>query len=401
MVARRILPLLLLFCLLPFQGLSAEGSLTMDMSLTNTVMRTRTSGGAPGDAYYGYSLGGSGGMAFKSRGVRDVKAELRFDFIYPEQTVSVDYDGTGGQDPVSLSLLMLSLDKAYVKVRFPWFRLTVGKTRLGWGDGFVFNSGDVIFGSTGTAVDLTAAEVRSETGWMTALNIPLGRFSFLEGLVMPATGDAEADLLVGDIRESSAGLRFYTKLAGFKWEGGYFFDGDASAGALHKPYLGIQGNLGIDFYLAASAAIPLQSAWESGFRESFNISFGLFHLQQLNRISSLSLRLETLVRPFGRWQPAAGARDYGLLLYPEIAYQVSESLNLSLRSLVSPLDLSAQLTFGADWNVYQGFSLLGYLVANAGESSDLFAWQKAEALWTFGADMMDGAALILGVSFIY
>ena len=38
----------------------------------------------------------------------------------------------------------IDVPRAYLKVRFPWFRLTLGKTRVSWGDGFVFNAGDVV-----------------------------------------------------------------------------------------------------------------------------------------------------------------------------------------------------------------------------------------------------------------
>ena len=75
----------------------------------------------------------------------------------------------------------IDVPRAYLKVRFPWFRLTLGKTRVSWGDGFVFNAGDVVFGSTGSiSGDLSADSLRNETGWLGAVYLPLGAFSFLE-----------------------------------------------------------------------------------------------------------------------------------------------------------------------------------------------------------------------------
>jgi len=39
----------------------------------------------------------------------------------------------------------LDIPRAYIKVRFPRFRITDGKNRVSWGEGFLFNAGDVIF----------------------------------------------------------------------------------------------------------------------------------------------------------------------------------------------------------------------------------------------------------------
>lgn len=390
--------------------IAAEGSLTMDYQVLNTVMRTRAIdyiyndgsliGSEVGDAYWGYTTSGTAGMAFKSSGNRNVKAEVSFDFNFPEY----DYTGTGYALPI------ITLDKAYVKARFPLFRLTAGKTRLGWGDGFVFNSGDVIFGSTSPYVDLTASEIRSETKWLTAVNIPLGRFSFIDILAATPEADTAAGKLLGDVEDISAGGRIYTKAGGIKIEAGYMLRGDGDE-SLHRPYLGLQGNLGADWYLAASAALPAEGnpsedELTESFEESFNISFGLFHLQELNRVSSMTFRLESLVMPYMEWEEQTPADtteipDYALLLYPEIVYIPADTVSISLRSIVSPLDASAQITAGVSWNVFQGFSLLGYATINAGEETDTFAFERDDDVWRVGTDSIDGMAFSAGVSYIY
>lgn len=419
--------MLLVLLLTGLAPAGAEGELILDLTLQNSLLRTRgidwgadgLSSGVPAGAsgsYFAWGSSGSAGFSYESRGNRNVRAELAFSFLYPEQDLSALSGGAPGAAGTS-EMPLLALDRAYVKARFPLFRLVTGKTRLSWGDGFVFNAGDVIFGSTSTAVDLTAEEVRTETDWLVSANLPLGRFSFLEALVMPPAEDAAEGRILGRLQDTSAGARFYTKAGSLKVEGGYFYRGEEN---LHRPYLALQGNLGADWYLSTSADLSgdagFSEALLDSLRDSWRISGGLFHLQQLNRIQSLSLRLEALVRPWREWgrqepviaSPLAenGAAqvdypEYGLLLYPEVTYSPQEAVSLSLRSLVSPLDLSAQITLGGSWNILQGYTLSAYAVAQAGEGDDLFAWQRYSSLWRPGQDMVDGLALIFGVNYIY
>ncbi len=400
-MVRRIILLLLIFTM---AGLVwGEGNLTLDFSIQNIVMRTRaieyddTTGSITGigDDYWAYGTAGAAGMSFKSSGNRNVKGELSFDFNYPEQAV------------MGTTVPVITLDRAYVKARFPDFRLTAGKTRMGWGDGFVFNSGDVIFGSVSPYVDLTASEIRTETDWLTGINIPLGRFSFVEALILAPSPDTAGGKLLGAVEDTSLGGRLYTKFGGTKIEAGYMYRGGDTP--LHRPYLSFQGNIGPDWYLAASTALPSGASGNElsrAFEDTFNISFGLFHIQELTRVSSMSFRLEGLLMAFSEWEESTSASsgeipEYALLLYPELAYIPSDSLNISLRSVVSPIDLSAQMTAGISWNVFQGFSLLGYLTANLGEESDTFAFSRKDELWRIGTDSIDGLALTAGVSYIY
>ena len=378
--------------------LFTEGSLTMDLSVYNTVMRTRNI--LDEESYWGMSTAGAASMAFKSSGNRNVKAEVSYDFIFPEMSES------------GMVFPLITLKKAYVKSRFPLFRLTIGKTRLGWGDGFVFNSGDVIFGSTSLDVDLTASEIRSKTDWLTAVNIPLGRFSFLEGVVVtpPANFVERYPIGPGPLENVSAGLRLYTKAGGIKIEAGYMFRGDLEE-KMHRPYLGFQGNLGADWYLAASAALPGEanssvSDMEEAFEDSFNISAGLFHLQKVSREASLTFRFETLVMPYLEWEEQTPSviedkPDYALFCYPEIVFVPSESLSFSLRSIVSPLDFSAMLMTGGSWNIFEGFYITGNGIVALGEESDTYSFDKAEALWDITGDSLDGIAVSIGVNYIY
>ena len=292
----------------------------------------------------------------------------------------------------------------------PGFRLTAGKTRLGWGDGFVFNSGDVIFGSTDISVDLTSSELRAETDWLTALNVPLGQFSFLEGVVLPPVPDFTGGIAAGDLSRTSLGGRFYTRLSNVKIEGGYFFDqndtdADGNAISLHKPYLSFQGNLLADWYLSSSLSLPVGGALAEPAKDSLNISGGLFHMINLNSISSLTFRFELLYKPFHSWQeqPRVSGEDppvYALLLYPEIGWTPLDTVNLSIRSIWSPVDASAMLTAGARWNVFEGFDLNLYAVFNSGDGDDTFSWDRNPDLWTT-TDIIDSSAVIIGINYIY
>ncbi|MBN1836699.1 MAG: hypothetical protein JW820_12665, partial [Spirochaetales bacterium] len=301
----------------------------------------------------------------------------------------------------------LSLPRAYVKVRLPWLRLTVGKTRVSWGEGFLFNAGDVVFGSMGLlAGGLSETALRDETTWLAGVYVPLGPFSYLEGVLVPyepvaATGgplgltgaaglQTDLALLLDPVApgELAGGLRGVFRIGGVKVETGYFGSGRAGE---HRPYLSLQGHLGVDWYLAGAFVIPTAGAsWES-WPEWMELSAGAFSLHNLRGGRSLSLRLEAAVRPGMRWQEVEGAEavalndaaaraagaippEYGLYLFPEIAFSPNDTLSLQLRALISPLDGSALSMAGGSWSVYQGLSLFSYLSIMGGDANDLYAW---------------------------
>ncbi|NBK20755.1 MAG: hypothetical protein EOM68_01875 [Spirochaetia bacterium] len=265
------------------------------------------------------------------------------------------------------------VQKAYFKARFPSFRLTAGKTRLSWGDGMLFNAGDVLYGSNDTSVFLTKTELRSTTNWLASINYPLGFFSFAEAVVMPSETHVPIDVLFG--------ARYYTTVKDIKVEVGYATKTPATTKIrLHKPYISLQGNLGFDWYLSSSVAIPEAGdiAKETG--ASWMISAGIFHLVTLPLDRSLTLRLELLTRPQGTWEegPVTDATA-ALLLYPELALAYSPSLSFSLRSIISPLDLSALSTLGISWNIFDAFNLIGSISLATGDDGDLFAWSSTDS----------------------
>lgn len=262
------------------------------------------------------------------------------------------------------------LYKAYFRARFPSFRLTAGKTRLSWGDGMLFNAGDVLYGSNDTSVSLTQTELRNTTDWLASVNYPLGFFSFAEVVFMPPKTNKPSDTLFG--------TRFYTVIKEIKVEGGYATM-QKSGGRLHKPYLSLQGNLGFDWYLSSSLAIPEDGDIAKESSESWIISGGFFHLVALPVDMSLTLRLEFLTRPFGKWQTGPVKDETAaLLLYPELVFAYSPSLSFILRSIISPLDLSAMSIVGVNWNVFEAFNLAGSISLATGDDEDLFAWSSSK-----------------------
>jgi len=109
------------------------------------------------------------------------------------------------------------------------------------------------------------------------------------------------------------------------------------------------------------------------------ISAGGFHLVTLPLDRSLTLRLDLLSRPFGEWETGpVSDNDAALLIYPEIVLAYSPSVSFSLRSIISPLDLSAMSTFGMSWNIFDAFKLIGSLSLSTGDDGDLFAWSPTD-----------------------
>jgi hypothetical protein len=233
-----------------------------------------------------------------------------------------------------------SVPDAWIKARFPSFRITVGKTRLSWGDGFFFNAADLLFGSTDAEnIDLISQELRTETAILASAQIPTGLFSFGEVVLRPSEDKK--------LYNTAAGGRYYTMIGSTKAEFAYLYHAPDG----HRASISLQGNIGPDWYAAVESGIDEQF---SDIQDNLDISFGLFHLEQINRIASLSLRLEGLVKPFAQWNEGM------LFFYPDISYSPSQEMTVSLRSVILPHEPKADITAGMRWNMLQGFTLLGY-----------------------------------------
>jgi len=292
-------------------------------------------------------------------------------------------DGLLGENVVA------TLSRASVAARFPWFRITMGKARLAWGEGVVFNAADLLYGSSSAAgLDLTAETLRDDAAWMAAVYVPLGRFSFAEAVVLPPPLDVAAFIAdpaapLPDTAETATGGRIVGRLAGIKTEAAYLYRG---ATGTHSIAASLQGNLFVDWHLSASASLPAVSPRIEDIGESLLLSAGLFHLQRLGPRASLSLRLEALAAPAGAWQevdpapPPAPATVYGLLLYPEISLALDSAVSLAARALVSPVDGSALIVSSIGVSVHKGLSLLGMASVSIGDETDSWSWSRQAGL---------------------
>ena len=293
----------------------------------------------------------------------------------------------------------VDLQKAWVKARLDAVGLTIGKTRLSWGEGALFNAGNVIFGDT--AVDLSAEDLRDDNAWLAAANLPLGDFSFLEAVVLPPVLSAD----VGSPENCSFGGRAYTRLGGVKLEAGYLRSAesvDRTVPAAHEPYFSLQGNAWADWHLSSSASVRGTALAPSA--EDWTISSGVYRQWSVpaaddgsgdSVLGTFALRMEASIRPDGSWTaetiqtapagPTALAgvatsldSPYALLLYPELSWRADTVLLLA-RSLVSPMDLSALSAVSVQWAPLEGLRLIGSVAVQTGQAGDLFSWNRPGA----------------------
>lgn len=385
--------------------LFGETSLSLDIRFFQTVYRGMD------NEIYGQS-NGTVGVNFRSTGNSDVKGELQLEYIPMNE-----FSGLG-----EMAVFMgapFSLKKASIKVRFPGLRVTLGKTRVGWGEGSVFNSGDVLFGSLSPLVDLTQDEARTDTAWLTMVRWSPGGRTWVEAIYMPPSPqlliDEATDSInyhVPDITHSSKGLRLVTEILDTTVEVGYLYKGETKVFgdvAGHRPYINLHGELYFDLYGSVSMAIPYEELdWENS-RGTLNISAGMFRQFQLWYDGTLSTRLELIVFPYQKWEVPEGGLDlqsgtesYGLFLYPEFNLAIGRNWNIPLMAMISPIDQSAKVTTGFSWQVYQGLSFLGYGVFELGEEGDVFAWDRSGNPGPSDHDSStNGWSAMLGMQYIF
>ncbi len=368
--------IILIFLFLFFSNtISAESETAVNLEIFNNLIRYDSN-----EWLYLYS--GSAGLSMTAEGNRNVKGEIAFSLKDFSPAASENENAQTASKPEP----DFQIDKLYIKVRFPFFRLTSGKTRLSWGEGNAFNAGDVLFGSDDINIDMTSEVLRNQNKWLTSMFLPFSDFVFLETVIL-----APPDEGTKNIKESSAGARFYATPGKWKTEAGYLYSGDDIG--KHKPYISLKVNVEVDIYFSSSASIPENDKKFSAWNESWKISTGIFYMINLPSDHSLTLRLESIIAPYGSWNdnnsfrtisdPAGGTiiteGDIpGIIIYPEIIWNTGNSgFSLGLSSLISPLDNSYRTAVFSNWEVYQGFSFIGTAVLETGETKDLFGFYRA------------------------
>jgi hypothetical protein len=276
----------------------------------------------------------------------------------------------------------VGVSRAFVRIRTPGWRMTHGLAPLAWGQGFFYNAGDVISGPEGSTSDLTAKELRDFAVWQSTLYIPLGPFTFVEAALLAPELNLKDLLVHEDARPPSAtdaagGMRFVGRLGATQVETGYLYRGSDGT---HNAFVSIRGNLLVDIYLAATAAIPQEGIALDDLADVVLASAGLFHVMRGPGGSFVTARLEALVRPTGRWEPGPAGSSYGVVLYPEVVWNAGPRLSLISRNFVSPVDLSALCALGVDWKLQPGLSMLAFASAQLGEGDDTWAWGRERDL---------------------
>jgi len=385
-----------------------------------------------GEWIFGYS--GSADIKFKSTGDRKVKGEIDLELFSPD-LLSLKSGGT---------IAALEVKKIFIKANFilneegsQILKWTIGKTRLSWGEGSVFNSGDILFGSLSPYLDYTESELRDQTAWLTALNFQLAPFVFVEFVALPpdmdlshllelsppSTDEAAAATLLADyklplISQSSVGARLYAELGEertVKLETGYLYQGESKVAVkelldipMHRIYFGLEGNRYFNWQITSSVSFPvndISDSWEL-VGELWSLSAGLSYIHSISSDSRISFRLESLWVPFGFWKnptvaekSARSGKGVGVMLYPEIAYSPISSLNLVVRSMISPVDVSGQFSFGVDWNIYQGLNILLFGNFNGGSADSTFSWDRGESSIFYAGST--GFSIMMGMRYIF
>jgi len=355
--------IILAFLAIPLWG---ENSITAKLELYDSIGRL----GA--DNWYSTGIG-IASIIINQKDNRNVKSQIKLSAVMP--------------DPIGNDAIYFDISRAYVKFRFPKIRAVIGKAPFSFGEGLVFNAGDVIFGSSALNTNLMQSEFLDTATWLTTLYYPLGNFSYLETIaISPDPMSDSIDITMG-------GGRVVTKLGNTKLESGYIYDGLKDA---HKPYITLQGNLYLDWHLSATAALQTSNGLTDSLKDSLVITTGIYSLARIGYDGILNYRLEAMIKPYEKWNEySAGteSESYGIYLYPELSYSFNSSMTLILRGFVSPVDFSAIAIPGFSWNVFQGFNLIGFAAFSIGDPDDTYAWKPEEG--------GGGFSLMAGVSVTY
>jgi len=126
---------------------------------------------------------------------------------------------------------------------------------------------------------------------------------------------------------------------------------------------------------------------------------GLYSIIPVGYDDTFSFRVESRLHPAGLWEEDHGEvlSSYGLYGYGECSWDFGGGLNLLLRGLVNPIDLSARITPGMSWNVFQGFTFLSFLTVQTGDADDSYPRETED-----GTDIaVPGFSLLMGCSITY
>jgi len=343
-INRRALALTLLFLSLS-SSIKGETNLSVSLGLQNLVVYDAN---LPAQDAWTLFPTADGQIIFASSANSQVKGEVRLKAL-----------AGMGQETWDLS-------RAWIRFRIPDPSLifNLGKTRLLWGEGLVFNTGDMIHGSMDRGVNLGAEELRAEANWLGGIKWSFGPFSFLEGVLRldEAQANAEGDappILFPSIHSLSSGARIRFPLGSLSTEASYFW-----SKGIHSASLTAQFALGINWFFSSRINIP-HPGFQGTEQEELFFSAGLYDVFPLGSDNRLSTRLETLFLP---------AQSPSWYLFPEISFSWDQIHSLSLRALGAVQEPSAHWALSYTWSALQGLKVLFTLSGNAGGENTSFGW---------------------------
>lgn len=256
---------------------------------------TWVEGGVPGG---GDGLGLVTGRAGLIAGTSAVKSELRFDLT-------------------NLPAPAATLNRAWVKFRFPGLRVTTGLGRVAWGPGFVYVPGDLLFDSTGSDVNFSSEELRSAGTWLADAWVSLGDEAFVE---MAALKDTAA------LRVSAA-------------PGGVTLEAAAAWNQTLKKATA-----------AVSTQVHLGFDWYATLREDASGAVGAFGMVDLGEGYTLTTRHEALLRSPDPVTTLRTYHDGGLAS--------ADGWSVTARTLYSAADANPwTMSAEARWNPLQNLTL--------------------------------------------
>ncbi|MBN2858749.1 MAG: hypothetical protein JXK93_00630 [Sphaerochaetaceae bacterium] len=335
-------------------SVSAENLVHTELSVFNLL--TYAEGTDPT-----YSMGGAVDLSFDSGGYRNMKGGISLVFA----------DTSGNATDMSL----VTVKQLEIKSRFPSIRLTTGLTRLDWGEGTLLNSGNSLFSEDAETVRFDESSLDLQRKWLLSLQKPLSPFSFLEGaLIAPPDDDGDVETPV-PMDHITGGFRYYNGEKAIAWETGLAVTREGGDPLL-TPHIALSGGALVEWYAALSTSFSFDGEAGTTAQEKFNGSAGVYQIFSFDSGASLTARLEGRLFPFSE-------QEDRLLLYPSVVYALSNSAQFSLQAVIAALDMSAAMSAGASWNVFEGFTMSAFCTTSLGESGDTYTYDALTATLAF------------------
>jgi len=294
---------------------------------------------------------GLGKLDLRSQGAENTRGQLTLNISYSEG-------------------IFLDISRAYVKYSLPEVRWTLGKTLASWGEGMVFNAGDLLFPDFDPSGTLSAESVKDKSLWLAGLNVPLGDLSFFEIL----GGAPGINLLTpGPLPpwfEGALGGRGYFDMEVLALQLGYLYSGE---GKEHRSFLGFNTAWDtFNFYGNAASSLPsnlfVHPSPTQVLLDSFSFSLGFFQSLTTGWERRFSYRFEA--------QGKSSALVSSANIYGELSLELEDTQNLTLRMVYHQEDQSAVGTLLYTWQLDKGFWILVIPSIQLGEPGDKYSWNK-------------------------